>query len=472
MRRTGVAVAVVTLVLGSAVQAQARVAGPDDVRAGGAHVVRADAVAGKAPGMLAAMQRDLGLTREQVLRRWSVEERAGRQERALRAALGSAFAGAWVSADGSGLVVATSSARAAGAIRAAGATPKVVSRSLARLQAVQARLDRVVRVPRQVTGWSVDPRRNVVVVSAVPGGKQAAAAFVAAAGVAADVVVEDDGAPGRLTAATNLLGGDFYGIPPEGACSVGFAVKGGFVTAGHCLSTGDPVRTTDQRTQIGTTAGASFPGNDYAWVRTNAAVKPVPWVNTYPDSAVVAGATEAPIGASACSSGGSGGWRCGEITDKNYTFNVDGVTVRGLIGTDHCLEAGDSGGPLLSGLQAQGTAVGSSGCELWFVRDRSFFQPVWEILSTYDLELLTVPSPPPLDCESGNNRFICTMAVDKGPSPTITWSVNGSTVPSWSGQTTVRGGCSASTSVSVRVSYPNGGYSRGPWRGCSADDWP
>lgn len=72
----------------------------------------------------------------------------------------------------------------------------------------------------------------------------------------------------------------------------------------------------------------------------------------------------------------------------------------GLTRTDVCAEAGDSGGPWLSGDQAQGVTSGGSGdCT---VGGTTFFQPVNEILQNNGLTLVTTsggsPSPSPAAC--------------------------------------------------------------------------
>ena len=78
----------------------------------------------------------------------------------------------------------------------------------------------------------------------------------------------------------DIRGGDQYVINGNTLCSVGFAVAGGFVTAGHCGGAGSPTLGFNNVAQ-GTFAGSSFPGNDYAWVRTNGNWAPQPWVNNY-----------------------------------------------------------------------------------------------------------------------------------------------------------------------------------------------
>jgi streptogrisin C len=61
--------------------------------------------------------------------------------------------------------------------------------------------------------------------------------------------------------------------------------------------------------------------------------------------------------------------------------------VTGLTRTDVCAEGGDSGGPWLTGDQAQGVTSGGFGdCTSG---GETFFQPVNEILQRNDLTLLT-----------------------------------------------------------------------------------
>ncbi|MGO1241333.1 MAG: S1 family peptidase, partial [Cellulosimicrobium funkei] len=192
----------------------------------------------------------------------------------------------------------------------------------------------------------------------------------------------------------DVVGGNAYTIGGGSRCSVGFAVQGGFVTAGHCGSTG--ARTSGP---AGTFRGSSFPGNDYAWVQVDAGNTPVGAVDNYAGGRVaVAGATQAPVGASVCRSGSTTGWHCGTVQAYNASVTYPQGTVTGLIRTTVCAEPGDSGGSLLAGNQAQGVTSGGSGnCSSG---GTTYFQPVGEILSAYGLTLLTsdggggTPQPP------------------------------------------------------------------------------
>lgn len=171
-------------------------------------------------------------------------------------------------------------------------------------------------------------------------------------------------------------------------CSVGFAVQGGFVSAGHCGNSGDS-------TNYGTFAGSSFPGNDYSWVSTPG-YTPVGQVDNYNGGAVaVKGSTAAAVGATVCRSGSTTGWRCGRIQAYNTSVRYTEGTVSGLIRTSACAGKGDSGGSLLAGNQAQGVTSGISlqnetdTTNCTYSNPVTYFQPVNEILQAYNLTLLT-----------------------------------------------------------------------------------
>jgi len=344
--------------------------------------------------MLAALQRDLRLSPEQARTRLTREADAVRSEASLRAALGPKFAGSWLTGKDNRLVVAVTDAASADQVRAAGAEVRVVRRAAARLNAVKAGLDQAgTKAPNAVTGWYVDDATNSVVVTARD--TAAARKFLAGSGQSAtDVrVVQSTEQPRPLN---DVRGGDAYTMG-GGRCSVGFSVNGGFVTAGHCGKTGTATSGANRVAQ-GTFAGSSFPGNDYAWVRTNANWTPRPLVNDYKGGTVtVAGGDEAPVGASICRSGSTTGWHCGTVQAKNATVNYPEGQVGGLTRTNVCAEPGDSGGAWISGQQAQGVTSGGSGnCRSG---GTTYFQPLTEILSVYDLTLVTqggsTPSQPP-----------------------------------------------------------------------------
>lgn len=338
-----------------------------------------------------AMRRDLGLTPAQARVRQAHEAGAAVVERRLRTRLADRFAGAWFTPDEGRLSVGVLNGGDADVVRAAGALPVLVPRSEKQLAATKATLDRAADAAdaagsagKDVHSWYVDVAANTVVVSAAD--HAAAERFVRAGAVdAAEVRISVSQAPKPLY---DIRGGDQYVINGNTLCSVGFAVNnGGFVTAGHCGGTGSPTLGYNNVSQ-GTFAGSSFPGNDYAWVRTNGNWTPRPWVNNYGGGNVpVAGSQEAVVGASICRSGRTTGWRCGVIQAKNVTVNYSGSLVHGLTQTSACAQGGDSGGAWITGDQAQGVTSGGSGnCT---TGGNTFYQPVNEILGAYGLTLTT-----------------------------------------------------------------------------------
>ncbi|MBC6466701.1 ricin-type beta-trefoil lectin domain protein [Actinomadura alba] len=335
--------------------------------------------------MQQALQRDLDLTPARARVRQAHEAAAALVERRVRARLADRFAGTWYAPERQRLAAGVLNARDAGLVRAAGAEPVTVRRSDKQLTAIKAALDRsAAAAGKKVYGWYVDPAANMVVVSAVD--RAAAERFVTAGAADRTAVHVTVGRPARPV--YDIRGGDQYVINGNTLCSVGFAVNnGGFVTAGHCGRAGSPTLGYNNVGQ-GTFAGSSFPDNDYAWVRTNGDWTPRPWVNNHGGGNVtVAGSQEAPIGASICRSGRTTGWRCGVVQAKNVTVNYSGSLVYGLTQTSACAEGGDSGGPYITGDQAQGVTSGASGnCSSG---GTTFYQPVNEILNVYGLSLTT-----------------------------------------------------------------------------------
>ncbi|MFI7419102.1 S1 family peptidase [Nonomuraea sp. NPDC049684] len=332
--------------------------------------------------VIEALSRDLGLSEPAVVARLADERRAAALEAELATSLGDSYGGSWLTEDASALVVATTDPARTAAISARGARPVVVRHSLAELDAVVRRLDRAARRIR--TGpalWYADVRANRVVLQA-PSPSSPAAALVAAAGSAAVVVAPAAELPRTYA---DIIGGDPFYIGSM-RCTIGFSVtKGsipGFVTAGHCGHTGDLVKS-----PAGTVQGSSFPGNDYAWVATPGYTAQ-PYVRGPGGTLVtVRGSVQATVGASVCRAGPTTGWHCGTVQQHNATVTYAQGTVYGLTRTNVCAEPGDSGGPFISGGQAQGVTSGGSGnCS---TGGTTYYQPVNEILSAYGLTLRT-----------------------------------------------------------------------------------
>ncbi|MGW6742935.1 S1 family peptidase [Streptomyces sp. NPDC055025] len=338
-------------------------------------------------GLLSAMQKDLGLTKGQAEARLAAEKTATAVDGKARRAAGAAYGGSWFSADSGTLTVAVTTAGKADAVRAAGATVRLVEHSAQQLDAAKAKID-ALSAPAGVASWHVDPKANKVVVNVVAAQKNDndVQGFLARARQAGPVTVEET-ATAPQTFAAGTVGGDPY-YTGNVRCSIGFSVYGGFVTAGHCGRAGAGVSGWDG-SYIGNFQGSSFPDNDYAWVNVGSGWWTVPVVLGWGSVSdqLVRGSNEAPIGASICRSGSTTHWRCGNVLAKNETVNYSQGAVHQMTKTSVCAEGGDSGGSFISGDQAQGVTSGgwgncSSGGETWY-------QPVNEILGRYGLTLHT-----------------------------------------------------------------------------------
>ncbi|HEX6685809.1 MAG TPA: S1 family peptidase [Candidatus Limnocylindrales bacterium] len=273
---------------------------------------------------------------------------------------------------GGTLIVNVTDRAGIAAARAAGATPRLVERSLRTLNHAKETLDPGVAG----TAWSIDLATNQVVIEADPTvtASGLAALHAAAAGSGGAARVE------RLTSPLHPLisGGDaIYGGGFR--CSLGFNVRSGntfsFLTAGHCGDVADEWFTSAQQTtKLGDTAGSSFPNNDYAIVR---------YVGTFTDIVGgITGAADPTVGQSVTRRGSTTGTRTGTVTGLNATVHYSsGGTVRGMIRTNVCAEPGDSGGPLYAGSIALGLTSGGSGnCQ---IGGTTFYQPVTEALAKY-----------------------------------------------------------------------------------------
>ncbi|WP_312873414.1 S1 family peptidase [Kibdelosporangium persicum] len=310
------------------------------------------------------MKRDLGLDATAARDLMATQEAAIGTENSLRTALGESFGGAYFDAATRKLVVSTTDASEVAAVTAAGATARVVATSAAQLDSEVARLNARERsAPSSVTGWYADIVTNEIVVTALPGTAEAAKSFAGS-----HVRVIEAEAPQLF-----VKGGDAYYIGSS-RCSVGLTVQGGYVTAGHCET-----ETGSAQPNNGTWAGSSFPGNDYAWVRTNSGVTLEPRVG----SVTVRGSSSAATGAQVCKAGSTTGWTCGTVGAKNQTVRYQQGAVGGMTATNVRCQAGDSGGGFITPAgQGQGVVSGGN-------TSTCYFQPLGEILSVYGLRLLT-----------------------------------------------------------------------------------
>ncbi len=344
-----------------------------------------------APQLLSAMRRDLGVDGDQARELLKRGSWASGVTSSLRAQTGGAFAGSWLSADGKTLNVAVTDEDMMAVVRAKGARPTIVSHSENDLDQAKLALDAAATLSdRELPGWYVDPATNEVVILANDGEVPMAQSLMEKAGLPDDVVrVQMTRAQPKPLA--DIRGADPYFVQVggrQGRCSIGFAVEGGFVTAGHCGAQGTKTLSANGQVQ-GQVVASVFPGTaDMGVVEVNDNQTPRAVVNDFRGNELpVAGSKESPVGAAVCRSGSTTGTFCGRILAKNQTVNYPEGPVTGLTRTNVCAEGGDSGGPWLSGDQAQGVTSGGAGnCT---VGGETFFQPVNEILATNNRTLLT-----------------------------------------------------------------------------------
>jgi streptogrisin D len=242
------------------------------------------------------------------------------------------------------------------------------------------------------TAWSIDPKTNQVQVTAdstVTGAKWAKlTSTVDSLGSGVATVKKSAG-----TFKTFVSGGDAIFAQTDAGgvrCSLGFNVTASdgapaFLTAGHCgvaakqwsdSQDGQPIATVDQ---------ATFPGaGDFSLVKyDDPNTQTASEVNVGNGKTVqIAQAAEATVGQQVLRMGSTTGLHDGSVTGLDATVNFqsetdpNGVdTVTGLIQTDVCAEAGDSGGSLFT---QDGSAIGltSGGSGDCTVGGETFFQPV------------------------------------------------------------------------------------------------
>jgi streptogrisin D len=270
----------------------------------------------------------------------------------------------------------------------ASATARPGAPGAAQVAAARAALERSARLPG--TAWAVDDASHRLVVSVFDNASPATIATISAIADTSSGAIRVQRENGTLT--RRIAGGDaIYG--GQYRCSLGFNVRNGagtyyFLTAGHCGNLASTwYANSSHTTVLGSRAGSSFPGNDYAMIRyTNGAVSHPGTVDLYNGSSQdITTAGNAFVNESVSRSGSTTGVHSGRVLALNATVNYAQGTVTGLIKTNVCAEGGDSGGPLFAGSTALGLTSGGSGnCS---TGGTTFFQPVTEVLSAYGVNV-------------------------------------------------------------------------------------
>lgn len=348
------------------------------------------------PGVLEALARDLRLTPAQVVARLRNEARLTPVAIELRKKLGGRFGGSYFSGPTSDTLTVTSTSIAdVSMIDAAGVQPRVVDKSFAELRGLLAVLVEDAPLPTADSINVLFPEvriNKVVVLTPTP---EIVEEHIKDVGLDDEVLVRPSNE--RPKPLYDVVGGDAYYIQANARCSVGFSVRRGtqdaFVGAGHCGRTGDTTTGYNQVNQ-GVFQNSVFPVHDHAWIAVNSNWTPRPWAKSQTGGTVnVAGSTEAIEGAAVCRTGSTSGWHCGTVQQRGASVQYPEGNVSGLTRTDACAEPGDSGGPFISGEQAQGVTSGGAGnCSSG---GTTYFQPLTPILKTYDLTLVTSSATPP-----------------------------------------------------------------------------
>jgi streptogrisin D len=298
--------------------------------------------------------------------------------------LGAKGAGTYFDDASGRMVVNVTSAKAAQEVRDKGGVARVVEHSTAELKSVTKALGNNASVPG--SAWAIDPESNQVVVTVdkTVGAKKMARIESVTERFGDKVDVEQ--VAGKFS--TKISGGQAIYGGSGGRCSLGFNVTTGssdyFLTAGHCT---DAISNwyTGGGSYIGSTAGSSFPGNDYGIVSHSGGVSRPGNVYLYGGYQDITGAANAYVGEYVQRSGSTTGLHGGYVQALNATVNYAEGTVYGLIQTNVCAEPGDSGGSLFDGSTAIGLTSGGSGnCSSG---GTTFFQPVTEALNAYGVSV-------------------------------------------------------------------------------------
>ncbi|MEV6961635.1 S1 family peptidase [Streptomyces sp. NPDC051207] len=237
------------------------------------------------------------------------------------------------------------------------------------------------------TAWAVDSKTGRVVVTVDSTVSKAEIAKIKEEAGANAGALTIKRTPGKFTKL--IQGGDAI-YSGSGRCSLGFNVRNSagtqyFLTAGHCTEgAGTWYANSSRTTVLGSTAGTSFPGNDYGIVRyTNTSISKPGTAN----GVDITGAATPAVGTTVIRDGSTTGTHSGRVTALNATVNYGGGdVVYGLIQTNVCAEPGDSGGSLYG---SNGTAYGltSGGSGNCSSGGTTFFQPVTEALSAYGVSI-------------------------------------------------------------------------------------
>jgi len=349
--------------------------------------------------LASVLSKDLDADTSELIERLRAEREIRAIQTQARSLLQDSYAGSWFDSSTNQLVVATSNGKHKQLLSELGAETQLATYSLSELEAAQARLNetaRAISTDNNILGWGVEIRKNKIIMrineSNTKDSVSSAKQLIVKSRINPDLVdvIPSGNGPGRI--ASSAYAGEQYDVHAAmgHSCSVGLAVDGGFITAGHCLSQAQESARSEVHidgVKLGDVQSYEFGenGDDLAYITTQGQWR----INslTRDLNQVFTGKSESPIGASVCSYGESTKLTCGEIEAKNQTqlFCLAGHSqceyIEGLTRSSVHVELGDSGGPFFSGSQAQGITIGTQG-------GSSFFEPIEPALSKYDVDFL------------------------------------------------------------------------------------
>jgi hypothetical protein len=196
----------------------------------------------------------------------------------------------------------------------------------------------------------------------------------------------------------NLYGGQGMISGTGKKCTTGFMTSIGtsnyIVTAGHC--TRGTVYWYRKGNYLGQTYSSVFGADgDYGLIlERGVTFHPKDGVNSEYGVINIIGTTEAYVGQPLCKRGNTTGYTCGTVLaiDATVNYGNDDI-INGMILTDICSDHGDSGGPLMTPLEdgperwAYGVGILSGGNASCDDTQRSYFNPLSEVIDTYGLVL-------------------------------------------------------------------------------------
>lgn len=288
-------------------------------------------------------------------------------------------AGAYYDAATGRLVVNVVNEAAAVAVHHAGAEARVVNHTLAELNETKTEVA-AFAVPG--TAWTVDPVSNAVkvTVDSTVTGADLREVRNAVESLGDQAVLET--VEGEFQ--SFVAGGDAIASETT-RCSLGFNVttsggQPGFLTAGHCGSTGSSWSDSVGGAEIGVMTERRFPGADYALVEYTAEVDAPSAVNLHNGTTQeITDAGDPFVGQMVQRSGSTTGVQTGMVTGLDVSVRYPEGVVDGLIRTTVCAEPGDSGGALFAGGTALGLTSGGTGdCTFGGM---TFFYPVTDALA-------------------------------------------------------------------------------------------